>query len=372
MRPTVVDLFAGAGGFTEGFKAAGYEVLAAAEADERMARVYATNHPEVVLFSPLADSPATGDVTRLRGTEIRDSLPANRQSISVVVGGPPCQGFSYIGKRLETDPRNDLYRAFIRGVRELEPRAAVFENVLGFASMYGGRFLKRLESGLMRAGYTVVLRALEAADFGVPQFRQRLFAVASADGLVFDFDELVARHTTTRVSVDEAIRDLPEAPPPAPGLPPTIVETPYEAFRPSPYGLRIRDGAIGVTHCNISQHHPDFVRRVWLLPPNGRDDATRCRRLAADEPAWTIRAGSPGRTACRPIHPRKPRVITAREAARLSSFRDTYIFGQAISRAHIQIGNAVPPLMASALAESISEQLLGIKLDLSARERYAA
>jgi DNA (cytosine-5)-methyltransferase 1 len=280
------------------------------------------------------------------------------------------------GKRRGTsDDRGKLVEQFVRIVSEIRPKAFVIENVMGLASIHEGRLLQRVLRELRALNYAVAEPArLNAADFGVPQVRRRLFLVgllgdtpfeapdpthaptAAVDALAFGY----ARPPQGHVTVDEAIADLPGN-----GRSPDSVDVgdedaiPYASVARSQYQERMRDGKQKVTGNRISAHMPHILEAISVLalPFGAVEPSTRYRRLYPDRPAFTLLAGSGSFTALRPIHPYRPRVITVREAARLQSFPDRIEFSSVKKWAYQSIGNSVPPLLGQALGLRLREFL---------------
>ncbi|MGH6822417.1 MAG: DNA cytosine methyltransferase, partial [Methylocella sp.] len=209
MTIRAISLFCGAGGFCEGVRLAGWQVVSAVESDAQACRTHAANFPEVKLHE--------GDIAGfLKGRGRTKMLP--KQPIDVVYGGPPCQGFSQIGPRDLTDPRNLLYKEFIRVCRAVKARAFVMENVPNMVAMKNGHFKSKILSAFAAAGYrrTAVVPVL-ASDFGVPQDRRRVFIFGLRDDLEFDGDYAQAaaallndQKASAVVTVREALSDLPQ------------------------------------------------------------------------------------------------------------------------------------------------------------------
>jgi DNA (cytosine-5)-methyltransferase 1 len=214
MALTAVSLFSGAGGFCEGVRLAGWEVVCAVESDAQACLTHAANFDDVALFK--------GDITSF----LQDAQPGVpglgelvARKIDVVYGGPPCQGFSQIGPRDLNDPRNRLYKEFVRVVRLLRPRAFVMENVPNMVAMQNGHFRTKILDAFRKAGYArTVIVPVVASDFGVPQHRKRVFVFGLRDRLPFkgDFAEIAQalieqQKGESVVTVHEALSDLPEA-----------------------------------------------------------------------------------------------------------------------------------------------------------------
>lgn len=363
-RPTAVDIFAGVGGFGLGFEQAGFDVVAAIELDPVHAATHAFNFPQCAVLC--------GDATTADGAHIRDSVQG---PIDVVIGGAPCQGFSMIGKRALDDPRNGLVRHFLRLVVELEPRAFVLENVRGLTVGKHRRLLDELAFEFQRAGYTVRLpwQVLNARDYNVPQDRQRLFLFGTRSGEPPRYPplELFVRGPTCH----DALSDIPDADGfhelkdgdsthydwPADGLSPYALEMRCLGNDPWHYGYP-RDWEPGLLTASTRTAHTTISRRRFRnTEPGTVEPISRFFKLATNGVANTLRAGTDSArgafTSPRPIHYRYDRCVTVREMARLHGFPDWFRFHVTKWHGARQIGNAVPPPLARAVAESVRDSL---------------
>jgi DNA (cytosine-5)-methyltransferase 1 len=359
---------------------AGWTVVCAVEADAQACLTHAANFKDIALFK--------GDIARFLhdsrpGVPGLDELVARK--IDVVYGGPPCQGFSQIGPRHLNDPRNRLYEEFVRVVRLLRPRAFVMENVPNMLAMQKGHFRSKILDAFREAGYarTAVVPVV-ASDFGVPQHRRRVFVFGLRDGLPFEGDfakiaqVLIERQKSEdTVTVHEALSDLPEAVSQDNG------PLPYPKKRGGRYSdfqklMRLDWDHVLLTSARkrssvasdaLHNHHTKGIeaRRKKILTaikPGARGDSLpkalwngtrghKWRRLDPDKPSYTILAQM-HRDMSEWIHPTHDRWITVREAARLQSFHDGFIFHGSEWQQLKQVGNAVPPLMAMAVARTIN------------------
>lgn len=359
-RPIGIDLFAGAGGMSLGFEQAGFDIVAAVEIDPIHCATHEYNFP--------AATTICASVIDLTGAEIRRRAKLGTKEIDVVVGGAPCQGFSLMGKRAFDDPRNQLVFHYVRIVRELQPKYCVFENVKGLTLGAHAQFLAELIAALGEAGYDVLTpyRVLNAADYGVPQDRRRLFLVGTRKGLKLPtYPEALPE----RVTVWDAIGDLPNAEDFDLLWHQDFVSTQWETT--SPYGRRLRefdrdpDDYSYQRHfdpnlltCSIRTRHTGASRSRFAATKQGKTEPiSRFRRLDPDGLCNTLRAGTDSargaHTSPRPIHPWLPRVITVREAARLHSYPDWFRLHATKWHGCRQIGNSVPPLLARALASEL-------------------
>jgi DNA (cytosine-5)-methyltransferase 1 len=334
--PTAIDLFSGAGGTSLGLEWAGFDLRLAVDSDPRKANWISRNHPNLPVLGMEGSS---GDVRALDGRMLLAAAGLQKGELDLLVGCPPCQGYSLLGNRRIVDRRNYLYRHFIRLVTQMEPRSFGFENVPGILTAGGGRFASDLIGSLEDLGYTVTAGLLNASRFGVPQARERFIALGSVEA-----EPRLPSGADTFVRSGPAIADLPTRSLVLGEV--TSVEICYRGEPRSKYARVMRGGRVGVANCEVTQHLPELRRRFEALGPGGVDAKTRHRRIDPESLAPTLTAGTPDRTACRPVHPSENRVLTVREAARLTSFPDWYAFPRQIAEAWSHIGNAVPPLMA--------------------------
>jgi len=363
-RPIGIDLFAGAGGLSLGFEQAGFDVAAAVEIDPIHCATHEFNFPNCKTIC--------ASVTDISGSEIRRLAGLGGKEIDVVFGGAPCQGFSLIGKRALDDPRNQLVFHYVRIVEELQPKYCVFENVKGLTLGKHSEFLKELIAALGDAGYDVVLpyQVLNAADYGVPQDRKRLFLMGTKRGLKAPHYPMPLDH---RVTVEEAIGDLPDANTFAELVATDAVRAKWTTN--SSYAQRLRDqqddpSDFGYKRAfdqdllssSLRTEHTALSQERFMATEHGKTESvSRFRKLPPDGLCNTLRAGTDSArgafTSPRPIHPYQPRVITVREAARLHSFPDWFRFHATKWHGFRQIGNSVPPLLGRAIASSIVEAL---------------
>lgn len=387
-RPIAIDLFAGAGGLALGFEQAGFDVVVAVEFDPVHAATHQMNFPEAAVIC--------NDVRNVTGAEIRRAGGLGQRTIDVVVGGPPCQGFSLIGHRVLDDPRNSLVFHFLRVVTELKPRTFVMENVPGMATGAHGQLLRELIEKFGEAGYRVRMphRTLNARFFGVPQDRERLFLLGSRrDTPVPDYPSFLTRSRSGRArssgvaslefsldglplcpSVGDAISDLPEIEEFPELIESDEIRTTLKK-KASGYARILRgeladDGdysyprlsEVGrLTGCLRASHTVLSRERFAATEPGATEPVSRFFKLALDGACNTLRAGTASErgafTAPRPIHPTSPRCISVREAARLHSYPDWFRFHRTIWHGFRQIGNSVPPWLGRAVGGSIIRAL---------------
>lgn len=380
MRPIAVDLFAGAGGMTLGFEQAGFDVLASVEIDPIHCAIHEYNFP---FWTVLCRS-----VTEITGEEIRRLSAIGDRDIDVVFGGPPCQGFSLIGKRSLDDNRNGLVFHFLRLILELKPKFFVMENVKGMTIGKHRHFLQEIIEEFWKSGYKVKenYQILNAAYYGVPQNRERLFLM----GCRKDCDLPNYPHPITKPksknsencklsnlpyspTVRDAIADLPEVNNYSELNRKDWVITDYG--EPSDYASKLRYLSniqedysyqrkydIGLLTSSLrTKHTPETIKRFAQTPPGKTEPISRFYKLSLDGLCNTLRAGTASNrgafTSPRPIHPFTPRCITVREAARLHSYPDWFRFHATKWHGFRQIGNSVPPLLAKAVASEIIKTL---------------
>lgn len=363
-RPVGVDLFAGAGGLSLGFEQAGFDIAACVEIDPIHCVTHEFNFPY--------SASVCASVVDLSGAAIRRRAGLGERDIDVVFGGAPCQGFSMIGKRALDDPRNALVAHYVRLVAELRPRYCVFENVKGLTVGAHARFLQELIELLREAGYNVLTpyRVLNAADYGVPQNRLRLFLIASR------MDQNPAAYpapSSASTTVGEAIDDLPDAdafPELSDGDTVAANWTTRSTYARRLRGLEADQDDFGhprqhdpnLLTCSMrTTHTPESMRRFSEAGPGTTEPVSRFFKLPVDGRCNTLRAGTDSArgafTSPRPIHPKNPRVITVREAARLHSYPDWFRFHVTKWHGFRQIGNSVPPLLGRAVAAEVMRAL---------------
>lgn len=401
-RPVAVDLFAGAGGMSLGLEQAGFDVVAAVEYDPVHAATHEYNFPLTQVLC--------ADVSKLDPEALREAARVGALShgrgdwdgqLDAVVGGPPCQGFSFIGKRLVDDKRNRLVFHFFRLVSALQPRYFIMENVPGMASGDHAGILRQLIAEFQAAGYrfsggTSGYRVLNAADYGVPQERRRLFLIGSrADQSRVDYPEphvrrvpkRVGEATTVTLSATEdgptawdAICDIPDLDDfpelrqrDEVQLPPNMVGAISAAA--SLYGRRMRyierderdfsyardwDPSL-LTGSMRTKHTQKSIARFSQTRQGTTEPVSRFYRLDPGGLCNTLRAGSGSErgafTSPRPIHPYLPRVLSNREAARLHSFPDWFRLHATKWHGFRQIGNAVAPLVGRAVGAQVMTAL---------------
>ncbi len=381
-RPIGIDLFSGAGGMSLGFEQAGFDVVAAVEKDPIHAATHKFNFPDWAILAR--------DISRVTGAQLRDAAGIGDRAVDVVFGGAPCQGFSLIGHRVLDDPRNALVRDFVRLVRELEPRAFVFENVKGLTVGAHRRFLDELVSAFAAAGYEVrePWKVLNAAEHGVPQSRQRLFLMGARRGEICPSypapttsraGTSKASHLELGPSCADALGDLPDAERFDALTGSDTIRLDAAAWgEPSAYARLARclandawffghprEWDATVLTSSMRTAHTAISRRRFAETHEGEiEPISRLFRLPSRGVSNTLRAGTDAErgafTSPRPIHYALPRLVTVREMARLHGFPDWFRFHATKWHGARQIGNAVPPPLARAVAGAVMTAL-GLK-----------
>jgi len=361
-RPIGIDLFAGAGGLSLGFEQAGFDVKAAVEIDPIHSSVHRYNFPNCAVICD--------DASKVTGRQIRSAAGIAKSQVDVVFGGAPCQGFSMIGKRALDDPRNSLLREFVRLTVELDSEYFVFENVRGLTVGEHKKLLNELIEEFQSNGYDVLLpyRVLNAADFGVPQDRRRLFLIGAKNGLVLPRYPLES--CKPGPTVWDAIGDLPDADtfPELISSDSTENATYMSASRYANVlrGLQMdgRDYSYprawdrNLLTCSMRTEHTPVSQGRFIATEHGKvEQVSRFLKLNPDGLCNTLRAGTGSDrgafTSPRPIHPYFPRCITVREAARLHSYPDWFRFHVTKWHGFRQIGNSVPPFLGRAVASAL-------------------
>lgn len=344
---TVIDLFSGCGGLSLGFQQTGkYKIIAGIDNYADALKTFKVNHKgSVALNLDLFDENFTDEVKK----------QTNNTKIDIIIGGPPCQGFSVTGPRNFDDKRNKLYLAMISAVKEFKPKAFLIENVPGLASMYGGEIKDEILKRFHELGYVVKVKVLLAADYGVPQMRRRVFFVGIQKGLGdFNFPEAILK-PENYVSTSDAISDLPSRNDELGQETDSYNSTPI-----SKYQKKMRKNATKLIN-HVTGVHGDKVKNVISQVPDGgnykdlpegvgtsRNFHVAWTRYNSQKPSNTIDTGHRNH-----FHYKWDRVPTVRENARLQSFPDDFIFFGSRTSQYRQVGNAVPPILGEAIANEI-------------------
>lgn len=343
----VLDLFCGAGGFSEGFRQAGYEIVCGIDNDAEALATYGANFPGSKALKLNLEDPKYSK---------NDSLSEILKiKIDIIIGGPPCQGMSIAGKRLAEDPRNKLYKAYLHLIEKVKPIAVVVENVPTILSHNNGAVAKAIIQDFSGLGYKVSTMTLNAADYGVPQNRRRTFFIGLRKGTAF---KLPAPFTAfSPITCEMAISDLPLLENELGADSVSYVEAPKNDFQEM-----IRKSSNQLFNHWAVEHKEKTKQIIKLVPDGGnyKDLPGRFKntrrvniawtRMNSQKPCFTIDAGHNHH-----FHYKANRVPTVRECARIQSFPDKFRFYGKKTSQFRQVGNAVPPLLAKVIAKSLRE-----------------
>lgn len=350
MKPRVIDLFAGVGGLSLGFEKKGFDVVLANEYDASIAASYIANHKNTKMI--------VGDITSL---DLEDTFGKLAGTIDVVIGGPPCQGFSQKGQRKTIhDERNFLFKYYVSVVELVNPKYFVMENVPNLLTAEGGYFRHEIEELFNKLGYSLEYGVLNASDYGVPQNRRRAVIIGKLNG---DAPKLPVPKRNN-VTIWDAISDLAYL-----ESGEGSEEQEYKYPAESDYEKMLRKDSSKLFNHRATKHSPLALERLALIPPNaGREvlpeeHLTKSiysgtwTRMKKDEISVTITTRFDTPSSGKFTHPFLNRAITVREAARIQSFPDNFHFVGNKGSQMKQVGNAVPPLLAAAIAEVIMNDI---------------
>jgi len=317
-----VDLFCGAGGMTQGLLQAGFQPVASVEVNPIASATHIKNFPDCHHFCD--------DIKNLNSQKLLAQIGSSE--VHLVVGGPPCQGFSVAGKRDPNDPRNRLFREFVRIVSEIRPWYVVMENVPGILTIQKGAVKQAICEAFEEIGYPhVSVAVLESAAYGIPQIRPRAIFIANRFGMPNPYPKPQLLSEKYK-AIESAIDDLPEY-------------------------TRIPE----INH-EWTRHSAEYMERLAKVPPGGSlyaSYADAFKRQYPGKPSMTVKENHGGTH----IHPYLNRVISAREMARLQTFPDSFIFEGSMKKAMWQIGNAVPPRLAECIGLALIPYLTDIALN---------
>lgn len=333
----MVDLFSGCGGMSCGFEQAGFDPVLAIDNWEPACETHKANFPKTTLMCE--------DIEKVSVNKLKRSL--GREKIDLVVGGPPCQGFSVAGKRDPKDPRNSLFEEFVRMTNLIKPRYFVMENVRGLASMKtaeGRRVVDIICNEFEKIGYKVKFRILDAADYGVPQYRPRIFFIGTKHKSKKVFFPPMKILSGRYKTVKDAIGDLESLE----SGERSKKDKWHFAFNHPKHQIKwmkpVPEG--GTAHDN-----PDTKNR----PTSGF--RTTYKRIWWDRPAPAVTTCFGAISSQNNVHPEDTRALTIREAARLQTFPDSFEWKGTVNQIRIQIGNAVPCLLAKCIGETINKKM---------------
>ncbi len=356
-RYTCLDLFSGAGGLSRGFYDAGYDVVLGVDFDEAALKTFKANH-------------GSADVMRLdlfdhsNIEKITDYLKSKNIQLDVLVGGPPCQGFSIAGPRDMNDKRNMLYTAMVKLAEKVKPKAVVLENVPGMVQTNGGIGAKRVVEDFAKIGYNMVPKLLYAPDYGLPQMRKRVFFV----GLLNDKEQFVFPEPTVDeknyVTCEDAIGDLPSLQTEEGEIIYGEAVQDYIMPAQNDYQRKMRKNSKHVIN-HIGSIPIEKTKKMIALVPEGKNYKAlpdeykglykyheALTRYHSKKPSNTINTGHRSH-----FHYKWNRIPTVRESARLQSFPDDFEFFGSKSEQYRQVGNAVPPILGQVVAESLKPYL---------------
>lgn len=350
MKPQSLDLFAGVGGLSLGFEMAGVDVLLAIEHDKSIAEAYRQNHPKTKML-----------VADIQELPLQDTFGEYIGKIDIIFGGPPCQGFSQKGQRKTvSDERNFLFKYFVSVVTFVRPRYFVMENVPNLLTTENSYFKKEIVSLFNRHGYQLETGVLNAADYGVPQNRRRAVII----GKLNEAAPELPKPLNKTVTIWEAISDL------------AYLESSegseisdYVLSAQSEYQKLLRKNSDKLYNHIATKHSALAIERLMMIPPNSgkevlpEEHITKSiysgtwTRMRKDEISVTITTRFDTPSSGKFTHPYLHRAITVREAARIQSFPDNFRFVGTKTSQMKQVGNAVPPLLANAIAKVIVEDM---------------
>lgn len=336
---SVIDLFCGCGGLSLGFQQAGFSVKLGIDFWKDAISTFTSTHQDA--------KGIIADLSTISPQQISEQTGI--KEIDVIIGGPPCQGFSIAGKRMIDDERNQLYKAFVDFVKFYQPKAFLMENVPNMMSMGKGIIKEQITQDFEKLGYCVSSKILMASDFGVPQNRRRAFFVGFKKDCYFEFPTPNQNEVVTSF---DAISDLPDY---------SVQDgESYPLNAESDYQQNMRSKSKGLFNHQITKHNEKTTNIIALVPDGGNyrdlpDEFRRTRnvniawtRLNSQKPSFTIDTGHNHH-----FHYKFNRVPTVRESARIQSFPDDFIFLGTKTSQLKQVGNAVPPMLAKILAQQI-------------------
>ena len=339
-----IDLFAGAGGWDAGIKPLGWTCLGMYEMNPSACKTLRFNYPNTPVYE----------------VDLSQHLHLSFPQVDVVIGSPPCQGFSNEGKKRKDDLRNNLVGSYLEIITRIQPKVWVFENVPGFMRLYKGHFYREFVKKVEQMGYHLTSGILDASEYGVPQKRKRFIGIACKDKSpslpVGTFNHSLKR------SLWDAISDLPKV---GPGEKIGV----FDYFNPpqSAYQTLMRAQSSKIFNHTTQNHSQRVLEKIKCVPIGGnmqsivgefkenkKHYAGGYRRAKKEDPSYTA-YWTRGMTS---IHPEQHRFLSPRECARIQSFPDQVVFQGTTIQHYTQICNAVPPLLAQALCQSIQEELL--------------
>lgn len=346
----IIDLFAGVGGLSYGFsRLPQFRILAANEIEKDISIAYKLNHPDVEMLNC--------DINELTSETLQNILKG--QAVDIVVGGPPCQSYSTLGKR-KMDDRANLFMQYKRILGILQPKAFVFENVVGILSMNKGRLFEQVRAEFEELGYTLKYKVLDAVNYGVPQHRERVILVGFRGDNRFVYPSPThGEGLKPYMTLKDAIGDLP-------ALKSGEKSSNYAADAANEFLAFVRENSSAHVEEHSAPKNGERLIKIMQALKDGqsKDDlpedvrpksgyGNTYAKLWWDKPSTTITRNFACPSSSRCIHPRDSRAMSIREGARLQSFPDDYKFYGSDSMKRLEIGNAVPPLLSMAIAKQM-------------------
>ncbi len=338
----VLDLFSGCGGMSLGFEQANFEIVLGIDNWNDALMTFQKNHKNTSILC--------ADLSKIKPSVISEKY----KNIDIIIGGPPCQGFSIAGKRIIDDERNKLYKSFVNFVKEIKPKAFVMENVPNIISMGSGIIKNNIIKDFEELGYKVEVKVLNSSLYGVPQNRKRALFVGLKNNQIFDFAKM--QTATTLISSKEALSDLPKDSVNDGSENKSLILSNYQKLMRKSFNL--------IFNHTITNHKEKTINIISMVPDGGnyknlpkllqntRKVNIAWTRLNSNKPSFTIDTGHRHH-----FHYLYNRVPTVRESARIQSFPDNFIFLGSKTSQYKQVGNAVPPLLAKELAIILKEYL---------------
>ncbi|TAH33389.1 MAG: DNA cytosine methyltransferase [Alphaproteobacteria bacterium] len=341
---TALSLFSGGGGLDLGFSAAGFSIGCSNDIDSYSCNTLLLNSGRKNFYNHIHSINA--DIRKITASTLLKASNLEPSNIDIILGGPPCQAFSIFGQRKGLDdPRGNLVWEYLRIIKEVQPKAFVFENVAGLKSIHGGKlYQEMLERLSLNGKYAVSAHSYQMADFGIPQFRDRVFVVGARNG-----------------------RTVPEMQP-THGPNSTLASKSYKTAKNALRNLPAPGKGSSLPNHSGRKHSERIVARYKNLEFGERDPKTRINKLHPDRPSFTIIVGSDKGGGKGHVHPFEPREVTPRESARMQTFPDWWEFHGSGRHVIRQVGNAVPPLFAALFAEHVKVHVFGEKSKKSYKE----
>jgi DNA (cytosine-5)-methyltransferase 1 len=349
----VIDLFAGVGGLSYGFSInPNFEIVMANEYEKDIAKAYKLNHPTVDVIDCDIEEITADDLKKYIGND----------GIDLIIGGPPCQSYSTLGKR-QMDDRAHLFEEYCRILSIVKPKVFVYENVQGLLSMQKGKLIEIIKDRFRELGYDIKIKVLNAVDYGVPQYRARVILVGMKGENIFEYPEPThGEGLLPYLTVEDAFSDLPK-------LKSGQGSTEYASEPKNEYQKYLRENSKKLTENTAPKNGEHLIRIMEALPDGGSKEdlpleirpksgyGNTYAKMWWKRPAPTVTRNFATPSSSRCVHPRDSRALTTREGARLQSFPDDYKFYGSRTMKNLEIGNAVPPLLSIAIAKKIEDVL---------------